>query len=197
VVSQALDDLRAEHRWMTGLLDLLQGQIRLVAEDRQADGGLLLEIVEFFASFPDLFHHPKEDLILRRLVARSPAEASSLQQLEIEHEEGGREFKRFMRTAIRLVLDPEVDPDRFLSAALAFMESERRHMAWEEDNLFRTAEHFLLPEDWHDIDTQLKCFIEPLRKQEGRSRYKRISRSVGWWRAGSSAASALPHDEPT
>lgn len=182
---------------MTGLLDLLQGQIRLVAEDRQADGELLLEIVEFFASFPDLFHHPKEDLILRRLVARNPADASSLRQLEIEHEEGGREFKRFMRTAIRLVLDPEADADRFLSAALAFMESERRHMAWEENNLFRTAEQALLPEDWHDIDAHLKCFIEPLRKQEGRSRYKRISRSVGQWRVGSPAASAAPDDEPT
>jgi hemerythrin-like domain-containing protein len=183
MVSQALDELYAEHRCMSRLLDLLQGQVRLVGEDRQPDGELLLEIAEYFASFPDLFHHPKEDLILRRLIARAPADAEALQHLEDEHEEGGRELKRFMRAVIRLVLDPEADTDRFLSAALAFMDSERRHMAWEEESFFSVAEQALLPEDWAEIDARLKCFIEPLRKQGGQTGYKHINQVVGQWRS--------------
>jgi hemerythrin-like domain-containing protein len=180
--SQAVDDLRAEHRFMGKLLDMLQAQVRLVAEDRRPDGELLLEIAQYFASFPDLFHHPKEDLILRRFATIHPGAAETIQTLEAEHEEGGRELKRFIRAVVKLLLDPEADQDRFLSAALAFMENERRHMTWEEKSFFEVAERALSSRDWEDIDARLRAFINPLCQREAQTRYERIDRAYEAWR---------------
>jgi hemerythrin-like domain-containing protein len=179
--SQALDDLRAEHRFMGKLLDMLQTQVRLVAEDRRPDGDLLLEIAQYFASFPDLFHHPKEDLLLGRLAAAHPGAAETIQALEAEHEEGGQALKRFIRAVVKLVLHPEADQDRFLSAALAFIESERRHMTWEEKSFFLVAERALSPRDWEDINARLRAFINPLCQREAQTRYERIDRAYEAW----------------
>jgi len=111
--SQALDDLRAEHRFMGKLLDLLQEQVRLIGEDKRPNEELLLEIAQYFTSFPDLFHHPKEDLIFHRLAALHPGAAGTIQALEAEHEDTGRELKRLVRAVVKLVLDPEADQDPF------------------------------------------------------------------------------------
>jgi hemerythrin-like domain-containing protein len=142
---------------------------------------LLLEIVQYFTSFPDLFHHPKEDLILRRLVERYPAMAETIQTLEAEHEEGGRELKRFARAVVKLVLHPEADQDRFLSAALAFMESERRRVAWEEKSFFEVAEKVLSSREWEEIDAQLGALIKPLCQQEAQTRYERVQHAYEAW----------------
>ena len=190
--SQALDDLRVEHRFMSKLLDMLQDQVRLVAEDKSPDSELLLEIAQYFTGFPDLFHHPKEDLIFSRLAALHPEALETVQALASDHEEGGRELKRFIRAVIRLILDPEADQDRFLSAALAFMESERRHMAWEENSFFKIAEKALSPRDWEEIDARLRAFIDPICQREARTRYDRIDHAYRAWQRSLVPTAAVP-----
>jgi hemerythrin-like domain-containing protein len=140
-------------------------------------------------AFPDLFHHPKEDLILRRFAAVHPGAAETIKTLEGEHEEGGRELKRFMRAVVNLVLDPEADQDRVLSAALAFIENERRHMTWEEKSFFEVAERALSSRDWEEIDARLRAFINPLCQREARTRYERIDHAYEAWRCSYDADS--------
>jgi len=172
--SNALDQLRAEHRYMSKLLELLEHQVELVAYDRQPDGELLLEICEYFACIPDLVHHPKEDVLLRQIVVRNSVAAHPLLGLESEHEEGGRELKRLLRAAVRLLLGAEGAVDRFLSAALAFIRVERTHMAWEERNLFEIAERVLSPEDWAEIERSVRCFTGAKEGREEPSRFHRL-----------------------
>jgi hemerythrin-like domain-containing protein len=181
--SQALEDLRAEHRDMLALLDMLQKQVEIVAQDHRPDGAVLLEIAEYFASVPDLFHHPKEDLILRRLAALDQEASKLLRHLEVEHEDGGRELKRFLRAVVRLLMEPDVDPERFLSAALAFMDIERRHIAWEEASFFPVVEAAFGSEDWTEIDSGLQSFIDPLHRKELPSRFPRLQQVVDAWRS--------------
>src|SRR5919109_3745806 len=111
--SRALEELRAERRTMRKFLDLLQQQVELIAEDRQPDRELLLEIAEYFRGYPDLVHHPKEELILRRAVQRNAAAAGELAALEALHEASSRELARFSRAVVRLLLDPETGQDQF------------------------------------------------------------------------------------
>jgi hypothetical protein len=44
--SQALDDLQAERCFMSKLLNVLETQVRLVAEDKSPDRELLIEIAQ-------------------------------------------------------------------------------------------------------------------------------------------------------
>jgi hemerythrin-like domain-containing protein len=183
MVSRILEDLRSEHRTMRKLLDLLQRQVELVADDRQPDGELLLEIAEYFRSYPDLFHHPKEELILRRAAERDAAAAEELAKLEADHEDGTRELNRFSRAVVRLLMDPADGTDRFLSAALGFLDSERRHLAWEDQRFFGLVEQCLDDSDWSEIETSLTSFADPLCERDAHARYGRIDRALDRWRS--------------
>jgi hemerythrin-like domain-containing protein len=180
---RVLEDLRAEHRSMGKLLELLEHQLDLVSQDRRADSELLLQIAQYFASVPDVYHHPKEDVVLRRLAARQPAHADSLALLEAEHEEGGREVQLFLRAVVRLALEPERGAERFLRAGRALIDSERRHMSWEEKNFFQLAERVLLPEDWRAIEAHLRSFLDPLQSVPHEERFSRIDRALAAWRS--------------
>ncbi|MCL4765362.1 MAG: hemerythrin domain-containing protein [Hyphomicrobiaceae bacterium] len=181
--SCVLENLRSEHRAMRKLLELLQHQIELVADDRQPNGELLLEIAEYFRSYPDLFHHPKEELILRCVVRRKADAAEDLATLEAEHEACSRELHRFSRAVVRLLLDPADGSDRFLSAALAFLDNERRHLSWEEQRFFSLAAECLTAEDWAEIEASLANFADPRFERDAQARFGRIDRALGSWRS--------------
>lgn len=185
VGSRVLEDLRAEHRAMGKLLELLEHQLDLVAQDRRPDDQLLLQIAEYFASVPDIYHHPKEDVVLRRLAARNPGFAEVAGLLEAEHEEGDREVQRFLHAVVRLVLEPELGAEHFLDAGRAMVENERRHMTWEEKNFFQLAERVLAAEDWSDIESRLSHFIDPLERRVGHQRFSRLDRALANWRGPS------------
>ena len=182
MVSRALEELRVERRNMRKFLDLLQQQVELIAEDRQPDGELLLEIAEYFRAIPDLLHHPKEESILRRVVRRNSAAADDLAALEAAHEEGSRELARFSRAVVRLLLEPGTSRDAFLNVALAFLEHERRHLVWEDQRFFALVEQSLTPTDWAEIDTALASFTFPAFERDAPARFRRIEHAAGTWR---------------
>ncbi len=183
MVPRVLEGLRSEHRTMRKLLEMLQRQIELVADDRQPNGELLLEIVEYFRSYPELFHNPKEELVLRQVIARHPAAADLLSQLEVAQERSNHELGRFSRAVVRLLIEPEDAQDRFLSAALAFLESERQLIAWEDERLFSLAEQRLNENDWADIELSLSGLDGPIRETADRPRLGQIGRAVDTWRS--------------
>jgi hemerythrin-like domain-containing protein len=183
MVSRILEDLRSEHRTMRQLLDMIQHQIALVAEDRQPNGELLLEIAEYFRSYPELFHHPKEELILRHVINHNPEAAETLTALEDAHDTASRDLNRFSRAVVRLLIDKNGAEDRFLSAALAFVDSERRQLAWEDQQLFGLAEDSLDEDDWSEIETMLTSLGHPETGRSVQARFGRVGAAVGHWRS--------------
>ena len=182
MVSRILEDLRSEHRTMRKLLDLLQHQIALVADDRQPNGELLLEITEYFRSYPELFHHPKEELILRRVIDRNPDAADTLTAVEDAHDTASRDLNRFSRAVVRLLIDKDGAEDRFLSAALAFIDSERRQLAWEDRQIFDLAAESLDESAWSEIETSLNCLAYPEAGRAVPTPFGPIGVAVGHWR---------------
>lgn len=185
--SHALEELRAEQRTMRKFLDLLQQQVELIAECRQPDGELLLEIAEHFRAFPDLVHHPKEEWILRRIVDRNPAAAGELAALEATHEQGRRVLARFSRAVVRLLLEPGTSRELFLTVALDVLDHARQHLVWEDQHFFTLVEQSLTPEDCAEIDAALACFTVPVFERDAQARFGRIDRALEPWRSRAAA----------
>ena len=55
--------LRQEHANMTMLLDILEQQIARLRQGEVADFKTVKGILDYFLTYPDLVHHPKEDLL--------------------------------------------------------------------------------------------------------------------------------------
>ena len=141
---RALDVLRQEHRQMSQRLNLLEGQLDLLELNLETNSELLLQITGFFRSYPDLYHHPKEELLLARLAEVAPEAARELFGIPSEHQKAALELVGLSHALKSMLREPERARERFHAAAKTFADNERRHMRWEEKCFLRLCSGFML-----------------------------------------------------
>lgn len=159
---QAITMIRKEHRNMSRLLDLLDSQVDLFENGIRPDYELMKEIIDYFLTFPDLYHHPKEDLIFRKIKRRAPDVAETLFDLEDEHEKVSGRLHEFTRAVVNVMMEVEMPRDSFVSVARKFIEGERKHIAEEEAHFLPLAVDTLTNEDWAEVDKAVADIKDPL-----------------------------------
>ena len=102
---EAVRILRQEHANMAMLLDILDRQLAAKAGE-QLDCDMIQGILDYFISYPDLYHHPKEDLIFLKLRARDGDKAKPLAGLLTGHEDLALLTRRFARATVDMILNP-------------------------------------------------------------------------------------------
>ena len=171
-MSKTMDMLQSEHRTIARLLDLLERQVDLFEKAGHPDYELLAEIIDYFRSYPDLYHHPKEDLVLEKLKTRNPQKASEIGDLEEEHAEVTERLNTFTRAITNVLMEVEMPRETFVKIARDFIEGERRHMTGEERVFFPAARKYLTAEDWEDLDRHVSKFSDPLSKDRTVGRFE-------------------------
>ncbi len=145
--------LRKEHEDMTVLLDLMDRQIAQFQEGAPPDFNLVRGIIGYFLTYPDLYHHPKEDLIAERLRDRAADQAAGLESLLNGHLDLAYLTRRLATATIDLMVRPEDEPrEWFSSLGRDFVDSNRHHMAMEEQHFFPLAQQVLSDDDWAELD---------------------------------------------
>jgi hemerythrin-like domain-containing protein len=71
----------AEHLNFVTLLGLLEAELDRFSRGKAPDYELMLDIMFYMTHYPDVLHHPKEDLAFARIGARSPAARSLVDAL--------------------------------------------------------------------------------------------------------------------
>ena len=154
--------LLQDHANTSLLLEALERQIDAFAAGEAVDMGLLQSCLEYFASFPDACHHPKEDLILERLRRRAPDKAKELSRLEEEHRELAEATATLTRLVDSIVREEELPRDTLVGAGRGYVDNYRRHMAMEEQALFQVAAEILTPEDWLEVGEAIYLRTDPV-----------------------------------
>ena len=135
-----LQELRDDHRNMGTLLDLLHAEIDRIAQDEDVEFELLDDVMRYMVVYSDAIHHPREDLIYAALRRDHPALAEGLERVEADHREIA-ELGGTLRAEVEAVIaGAAVSRERVIEDARAYMHRLRRHMAWEEEDLFRRAD---------------------------------------------------------
>ena len=86
-MSKVMTRLREEHRSIAKILRALEHQLANFDATEQPDYDVLAAIAGYFLSFPDRCHHPKEDLVYRKMCERDLCVANS-------YSRGDREFEK-------------------------------------------------------------------------------------------------------
>lgn len=135
-VSELLDDLRADHRNLTTLLDFLDVEIDRLKALEDPDYDLLHDIMSYLTGYPDAVHHRKEDWVYARMVAVRPAMQRDLQRI-------GRDHAELANLGTKLFHDIEAIESgtvmrRFdvVEDARNYLKRQRDHMRWEDEKLF-------------------------------------------------------------
>jgi hemerythrin-like domain-containing protein len=161
---EAIRIIRDEHR---ALAAVLHGMLHLVGEigvrGKAPDFHLLDAMVYYIDTFPERFHHPKEDRHLFRILRlRHPGAAPLLDRLETEHRAGAEKIRALEQALARYHAGGAAEYPNFRAAVEAYAAFHWDHMRAEEGELLPMAEKYLTPADWLEIDTAFLGHTDPL-----------------------------------
>lgn len=185
---EVITRLREEHRHIAELLRAIERQLARFDAAEEPDYDILAAIADYFTGFPDRCHHPKEDLIYRRMRERDPALAGTLDDILAEHEKIGGEARHFHEAVQNVLNEVEVSRDAFHAAAERFVGDQRRHLLMEEQHFFPKAEELLTDADWDEIDRQIASETDPVFGGDASGRFAALHDDILKWQAEARAA---------
>ncbi|MGL3210356.1 hemerythrin domain-containing protein [Bradyrhizobium sp. BR 1433] len=162
-----VDLLRREHRNMELLLAVLQRELEIFERGDRPDYEVIRAIISYFQVYPEVYHHPQEDLIFSKLKIRNPDAAASLGDLARKHHEGADRLRHFARAIDAVLADRDILRQEVGNIVRNFIVGERDHMMWEEHEFFPAALKALSPQDWMEIGSALTDRKDPLFSEAG------------------------------
>ena len=181
-MTRAVQTIRLEHFNIASVLTCL-GYLLREAEAGQwePEEELLSAVMLYLESYPEVYHHPKEDdYLFAAMRRRKPELAELLDKVHDEHIKGARlleELRAALTAYFRKAARSGEDFDDFRRKAQDYIAFERRHMQREERELLPLALEVLEPEDWAEIDAAFAANEDPLFGAEKRREFKDL---VDW-----------------
>lgn len=159
---------------MTRLLRLLRSELEGSRAGDTLDYDLLGSIMEYTLHYPDLCHHPKEDLIYRRIQQRDASAAVRIGDLLREHAHLGELTRQFAAALRNRQHDVEMPKAWFEKLMETYIAANQRHIAEEERVFFPQAMVSLSEADWDEIDAQAAGKTDPLFGGALTAEYRRL-----------------------
>ena len=167
---------------MALLLDLLENESDAIYTEGTPDLELMLLIMRYMTAYPDAVHHPKEDKLYAELRAARPDLARGMTHVNDEHRaisEQGAVLRDKLENAVSGTTGRRKE---VVAVAARYIDSLRRHMRWEESDLFKRLDKMVA--EGHDIIDMsvLVDHRDPLFGAQVEARFKplfrRITRSI-------------------
>lgn len=170
--------LRLEHGNQSKLLGLLETQVAAADAGKPMDQELLRLASEYFTDYPDQCHHPKEDLVYRRLSARDPGSRRDLRDLIADHSRLHQLAEAFATAVRRSPEQPQAGRPELREVIREFTAQYRRHMRDEEERFFPLAEERLSQDDWASLDFAIFDQDDPLFHHAAEERFRALRQRI-------------------
>lgn len=181
-MSEIIWKLRDDHKKFARLMDLIAREVRAFDAGEIPDYDLVCNILEYTQNYPDLYHHPLEDLVLEKVRLRDPEAAENVGNLDREHEKLAGLTRRFAAALHNVIQDAELPREWFIDIASDYLTHQRRHMQMEEVLFFPPALRSLTDEDWDEIKSKATVPDDPLFGEgSDREKYDRLHQEILKW----------------
>jgi hemerythrin-like domain-containing protein len=178
----------ADHLNFAKLLNLLEEQLGLFREGESPDYQLMLDIMYYMTHYPDVFHHPKEDLVFARIKERESPAVATIDKLTKQHAALKACGEKLVHDLDDIVNGSIVERERIETSALEYLANFRDHMRIEEIDIIPLAARLLRDRDWSAIDAAIRHIEDPLFGRKMDERYAAIAQQI---ERNSKGASAL------
>lgn len=183
-VEQLMSGLRTDHRNMALLLDLLEMETERLAASGEPDYDLMRDIMLYMIEYPDVVHHPKEDLIYQRLRSLHPEIDDDLKRVETDHQNIEKSGLTLKNDIEAMSVGADLNRDEIIDNLRQYIEQLREHMYWEEKELFTLADELQSDGDWSAVVLKNDEIGDPLFGPRVERKYRRllarIQRLVVW-----------------
>ena len=159
---RVIDQLCRDHRNLRLLLDIVEEEMNAYREGRVPDFDLLSMIAEYTLHYPDLVHHPRENVIFERLLVRDPGAQEIIGALVQEHGRLAGLTRKFVGAISNAARDVEMPREWLDAVAKEYLFVNRLHMQHEEEHFLPRAMTRLTADDWAEIDQRLAHSDDPV-----------------------------------
>ncbi len=161
-MEHVIQQLKQEHLHSGRLACLIDSQLALFHVAERPDYDLLLDAMEYMTHYPDVFHHPKEDVLFRQLMLKAPSLRPLADRLLAEHQalwQAGADFLVSLQAVVDGQILPREEIERRGRDYIALL---YRHMQAEEREVFPQALEVLDQHDWEFIDKAVGRIEDPV-----------------------------------
>lgn len=168
-----------EHRHMALLYSCLEDMADQLGCGDDVEVSRLHDIMRYVSHYPDLFHHPREEVLFRRLRRVSPRFADAINHASREHKELRALADRIDGLVQGMEGDEVIDRRQLVQQIREFIALGRRHMEREECELFRPALVKLDADAWkHVLEDYAALHPDLEGNREMQKSYERLYEEV-------------------
>ncbi len=177
-MSAILGLLQRDHSNISRLLRVLEGQLADFETSDPVDYDTVIDILDYCRSFPDRYHHPLEDRVLKVLQVRDRDAAERVGDLAGQHDALAAETERVLRLFLDARKGAAIPRDDLRRAARDFVAHYRQHIEAEDAFFFPAAKKALREEDWENLQNAWDGPADPVFGDREQEHYRRLRREI-------------------
>lgn len=167
-----------EHVNFATLLDLLELHLDRFHRGEPPDYELMLDIMFYMTHYPDVLHHPKEDLAFARIAQRDAGARSVVDALAEQHARLKRDGNALVVALDDIVNGSITSRDHVEAPGRAYIAAFRGHMEKEDAQILPLAAKLLSHDDWAAIDAAILRLEDPVFGKTLDQRYAALRRQI-------------------
>ncbi len=157
-----LDQLHEDHKNFIKLLEFMDDQASKIEKGEHADLESLLCAVQYMKEYPDLVHHPLEELVFDYFKSHHNDLDKELHEIKNEHE-----TMPSLTEKLYLLLDGAIkghpeSREILFDYLIKYISIQKEHMNEEEGHVYPTIRSTLTDDEWNEFDSELTKVEDPL-----------------------------------
>lgn len=173
-----LETLYSEHRYISSLLDTLEWQAARLKPGKVPDYHLLHDIVDYLTHYPDVYHHPREDLLFASMLKQDKGFRERLDRLQREHQALQHYNRELLGELSQITEGRRVDRPGLLQRIKRYTAGYRQHIDYESSEIFPQAKGHLSTRDLEKLSEKTRYINDPLFGGDIQRQYRRLERSL-------------------
>jgi len=177
-MSDLIAKIHQDHVNMARILKLISSEVDALVAEEPRDLEVLDDAMRYMINYADKMHHPKEDVMFRRLQEVAPETRELVEELFEEHLEITAKGSAFHELVLAVEYGDFVLRKEIVEKGKEYVQTLYSHMRKEEENLLRTA--LKLTESNSDIDLGVEAdeLEDPLFGQEVQREYQSLYQHI-------------------
>ena len=177
-MTHLIESLHVDHRNLGKLLSLLEANLHALQSDDDPDFLLMLDVIEYVDSYPDVFHHPREDLLFQRAIERDSSVKKEVQPALEQHVQLKESTHSLLDSLNAVLNDAVIDKRLLMDTIHDYIDSQRVHIVLEESSIYPHIERLLTPEDIHWLDEHNPAMSDPLFGDLVDNRFRQLYKHI-------------------
>lgn len=169
-----LDKLHNDHKNFAKLLVFLEQQLALLENCESSDLNTMVEAIEYMKNYPDLIHHPLENVVFQYYLDHYDNEDKDVLEVMEEHEEMPLLTNKLLEILESVLADVPQERSVLCDSLNTYILAQKEHMNIEEAKIYPQLSSALNDQDWKNIDSELMDVEDPLFGRQVEQSYQRL-----------------------